>query len=108
MKGITMDRETICNAIKSVIVEVQDMSGHDCPQIEGSTRPARDIEKFNSEIWPAATAMISEKIGKNIPPEENIFYDEKTCEELTLDECVQRVIVIITKEEEEVETAATS
>lgn len=96
-----MGKNKICEAVRSVIAEVQEIGGYECPELKGSIRPAKDIEKFSSEIWPAATAMISAKIGKEIPPEENIFYDEKTCEELTLDECVDRILAIVTKEEDQ-------
>jgi len=96
-----MEPQAIGMAVKSVIAEIQAISGYDCPEIKGDTKPGKDIENFTSEIWPTASAMISAYIGKQIPAEENIFYNEKTHEELTLNECVQRIMAVVVDDDNE-------
>lgn len=90
-----MDKNTICAAVKSVIKEIQEASGYECPELKGNTKPVRDVEQFSSEIWPAAAAIISAQIGAEIPPEENIFFDDVSKDELTIDQCAEKVLRII-------------
>ncbi|WP_262695981.1 hypothetical protein [Kordiimonas aquimaris] len=99
-----MKPQALSVAVKNVIAEIQAISGYDCPEIKGDTKPGKDIQNFTSEIWPTASAMISAYIGKQIPAEENIFYNEKTHEELTLDECVQRIMAVVVENDNDSKT----
>lgn len=83
-------REAVC----AVIAEIQSISGLECPELNGQIKPARDVKDFRSEVWPFAISMIEDKTGISIPDEENLFYDEKARTPLSIDECVQKLIVI--------------
>ena len=71
-----------------------DAIGETCPNIDGSIKPAKDIKGFKSEIWPATAALIAEKLGGEIPPEENIFYDDASKQALSIDECVEKILSV--------------
>lgn len=92
-----MDEPTIRAALCEVITEIQTISGLDCPSLSGSTKPARDVKGFVSEVWPIAISMLQDKISVEIAEDENLFYDDKTRKALSIDECVQKVLPLIQK-----------
>lgn len=93
-----MDAGKIREELCAVITEVQEISGLDCPSLSGKTRPARDVKDFTSEVWPIAISMLEDRIDIEIPDDENLFYDDKTRLVLSIDQCVQKVMSLPTKQ----------
>ena len=87
-----MDAAQIRDQLFAVIAEVQEISGLECPVLNGNIRPARDVKDFTSEVWPVAIAMLEERIDIQIPEDENLFYDDKAKTALSIDQCVQKVL----------------
>ena len=86
-----MDKKQVEKALLSVISEIQENSGLECPPLTETTVPAEQVPKFDSKVWIAATTMLAGKLGANIPEDQNIFYDKKEKCALTISEIVQLV-----------------
>jgi len=93
-----MDAAAVKNSLCEVITDIQTLSGLECPPLNGGTRPARDVKDFSSEIWPIAIAMLEEKTGVAVPEDDNLFYDPKLKAVLTIDQCVERVLLLAEKQ----------
>lgn len=89
-----MDASNVRDSLCEVISEIQTISGLDCPPLSGGTTPVGGVKDFSSEIWPIAISMLEEKIGVEIPDDENLFYDAKTKVALTIDQCVEKVMML--------------
>ncbi len=94
-----MDSVEIKQNLCAVIAEIQETSGYECPPLTGATIPGRDVKEFKSEIWPYAISMLEDKTGVVVPEDENLFCDSKTKVLLSIDECVEKVMVILQKGE---------
>ena len=96
------------NIVKAKLIEVlqavQSLSGEDCPEIDGTTRPVESLPKFTSKIWPVAAGMLGIALGKSIPCEANIFVDEQSKQPLAINQTVALVLKILeTQDDEEVD-----
>jgi len=93
-----MDAAAIKNTLCKVIADIQTLSGLECPPLNGATKPARDVKDFSSEVWPVAIAMLEEKAGVAVPEDDNLFYDAESKAVLTIDQCVERVLLLAKKQ----------
>lgn len=89
-----MDPEFVKQTLIEIIQQIQTRSGLDCPDLDGGTKPHRDIPDFDSKTGIAATSKLEKKLGIGIPDDANIFANEKTETMLTLDETVALVCEI--------------
>jgi hypothetical protein len=92
---------TIKAKLMEILQTVQSLSGEVCPPLDGATRPAEELPKFTSKIWPVAAGLLAVAIGKAIPCDANIFVDEGTKKPLAIDQTVALVCKIITKLDED-------
>jgi hypothetical protein len=100
-----MDLATLKEKLIAVIGQIQADSGLECPPLTGATKPVENIPKFDSKIWPVATAILATEIGAPIPNEVNIFIDESTKLARSIDETAAFVCELL-KKQAETETAA--
>lgn len=68
-----MDPELVRQRLIEVLVTIQTMSGLECPPITDAIKPAEDLKKFNSKMWPVATGMLASSLGIPIPAKACIF-----------------------------------
>ena len=71
-----MDPGKATKVVHDVLHQIQTGQDLDCPPLDDTTRPIRDLEKFDSPMSLAATGMIGRKLGITIPPKTNIFGDK--------------------------------
>jgi hypothetical protein len=100
---MTIDATLVQSKLVETLQFIQTASGLDCPPLEGKTKPAEALPKFDSKIWPTAIGMLGASLGISIPNDVNIFCREKTCIALTIDEIVALVIDIEKANKVEVE-----
>ncbi len=81
-----MDKTLIKEQLIAILSQIQVESGLKCPPLTGSTKPIDTLPKFDSMIWPVATADLATKIGAPIPNEMNIFINETTKRPRSIDE----------------------
>jgi hypothetical protein len=86
----------------SLIDEIQDTSGLECPTLTGAIRPAESLPKFNSKVWAVATSLLADKISAAIPNDANIFFDKAAKKALSIDETVQLVCELLNVQHAEV------
>jgi len=72
-----MDASEVTYAVHQVLLQIQQRQSLGCPSLIGSTRPLRELDKFDSPISIAATGMIGRRLGIQIPSEMNLFGDSK-------------------------------
>lgn len=90
-----MDPEVVKARLKEVLATVQALSGETCPPINDDTRPAEELPKFTSKVWPVAAGMLGLALGKSIPCEANIFVADQSQVPLTINQTVELVIKIL-------------
>lgn len=83
-----MTPDLVFEKLKDVLVRIQTISGLDCPPITAELRPAADLKKFDSKIWPVAIGMLADSLGVSIPNDVNIFGKPGTSEPLSIRETV--------------------
>lgn len=90
-----MEPVIIHTALIEVLQEIQKLSDEECPEITGTTKPLEALPKFDSKIWPVAIGMIAQKLEITIANDINIFCREKSCDALTIDETVAKIIQLV-------------
>ncbi|OAO03836.1 hypothetical protein A8B75_09810 [Sphingomonadales bacterium EhC05] len=95
-----MNANDVKNKLIEVLQEVQALSGEDCPDLDGDTKPTEELREFTSKIFPTATGLLGEAIGEDIPCEENIFIDDETRQPLTINQTAELVCKILADEKE--------
>ena len=90
-----MNPEQVHEKLVEVLVEIQTDSGLEIPDIVGNLRPANDLPEFDSLIWPAATGMLAERLGIEIPNNENLFVSADGRHWRSIDEIVARVVELV-------------
>ena len=90
----------------AVLRQIQSDSGLGCPTLTGSTRPVDSLPQFDSMTWPVATTILESETGVPIPADVNIFIDETTDIPRSIDEIVNFVFDLATKQNETERTAA--
>ncbi len=101
-----MDPDLVRTCLVKVLAEIQTLSGEECPPITGATKPATDLPRFNSKMWPVGTGMLASELGVTIPAEVCIFRKQGTTEALAVDEIVPMVCRILEKQAELKKVAA--
>lgn len=91
-----MTTEEVRAAVTQAIVEVQELGGHACPDIDVSLRPIGQLEGFDSLISIEATVIVETKLGCNLGTE-SIFISEDGGKCLSIHEVVERVICVAAK-----------
>jgi hypothetical protein len=86
-----MTHDEVKQALVKVLTTVQTNSGLPCPQLDGSLRPAEQLEKFNSKVWPAAIGMLSAELNFEIDDDINIFASKDGTLAYTIDEVTDLV-----------------
>ena len=95
-----MDPATLKQKLIAVLGQIQADSGLECPPLTGATKPADNIQKFDSKVWPVATTILSTEIGAPIPNDVNIFIDDKTKLPRSIDEAAAFVCELLKKQTE--------
>jgi hypothetical protein len=83
-----MDPQAVKSALIAVLKRVQERRGLPCPPLKGDTVPAKELEKFTSKIWPAATTWLAREMNIIIPKDVHIFGVKKGAAPLTIDQAV--------------------
>jgi len=83
-----MDSAVLKEKLFAVIAQIQADSRLECPPLTGTIKPADQIPKFDSKVWPIATTILSIEIGAPIPNDVNIFVDETTKLSRSIDQTV--------------------
>ena len=71
-----MDPATAKKVVHEVLKQIQAGQKLDCPPLNDTTRPIRDLARFDSPMSLAATGMVARELGITIPPKTNIFGDK--------------------------------
>jgi hypothetical protein len=86
-----MNPEAVKNALIVVLKRVQERRGLPCPPLKGGTIPVKELEKFTSKIWPAATTWLARELNIIIPKNIHIFGVKKGAAPLSIDQAVEVV-----------------
>ncbi len=89
-----MNPEFVKQKLIEIIQQIQTKSALDCPPLDGTIKPHRDVPEFDSKIGIAATSKLEKELDIGIPDDANIFANETTETMLTLDETVGLVCEI--------------
>lgn len=89
-----MDPKIVEQALKDVVVDIQNNSGLDCPPLSGETKPADEVPKFDSKVWIAATTLVADKLNIDIPDDQNIFVNADTKKPMNISEIAQFICKI--------------
>lgn len=81
-----MDIGAIRQALIEVIEMIQATTFQKPVPLTGQTRPIKDLPGFNSKVWPVAISILSRKLAIPIPPHLNIFADQISKKNLSIDE----------------------
>jgi hypothetical protein len=86
-----MEAVTVKEALIRVLQRVQERRGLNCPPLRGDSVPVKELEKFTSKIWPAATTWLARELDVRIPKNVHIFGVKKGIAPLTIDQAVALV-----------------
>lgn len=78
-----------------VLQEIQSDSGYEETPISGIACPMSDLKGFDSLLCIEAIVMLSDKLGMEIPNDNNIFLSKDGQRWLTIDESVSVVCEIL-------------
>ena len=81
-----MTHEEVKQKLVKVLTTVQTNSGLPCPTLDGSLKPAEQLEKFDSKVWPAVIGMLSAELDYEIDDDINIFASKDGTVAHTIDE----------------------
>lgn len=86
-----MDPQSVKLALITVLQRVQERRGLPCPVLQGTTIPAKELEKFTSKIWPAVTTWLASEMDIVIPKNVHIFGVKRGAPPLTINQAVELV-----------------
>ena len=86
-----MQAAAVKEALIRVLQRVQGRRGLECPLLRGDSVPVKDLEKFTSKVWPAATTWLAKELGVRIPRNVHIFGVKKGAPPLSIDQAVALV-----------------
>lgn len=86
-----MTREEVKDKLVNVLMTIQTNSGLPCPPLDGSLKPAEQLEKFNSKVWPAAIGMLAAELNYEVDDDINIFASKDGTVAYTIDEVADMV-----------------
>lgn len=90
-----MDPTDVQKHLVDVLTMIQAISHEACPELGPTVRPAEELPKFNSKVWPVAAGLLGAALGRDIPPEVNIFVDDVTKQALTIAQTVALVCALV-------------
>ena len=90
-----METGLIRSALIDVLQHIQVTSELECPLLNGASKPIEELPKFDSKIWPVAVGILGVKLGITIASDVNIFRQDDSCNALTIDEIVEKVVKLI-------------
>lgn len=90
-----MDPTTVQKHLMDVLTTIQAISQEACPALDPTVRPAEELPKFNSKVWPVAAGLLGAALGREIPPEVNLFVDDDTKQALTIAQTTELVCKLI-------------
>ena len=73
-------------ALQAVLEEIQSRSGLNCPPLDDTSVPPKDLPKFDSTVWPVATTLVARRLGVFIPHDVHIFGGENGVPLLTINQ----------------------
>lgn len=68
-----MDEHIVAKELIRILAKYQEAAGRAVPAITLETRPAKDLEDFDSKEWPAVLALLEEELAILIPEDSEIF-----------------------------------
>ncbi len=71
-----MTLQQAIDAVIDAIVEIQEMSGRECPGITGKTIPIGDVPGFDSLNGLEATILIDQRLGIETPNDARLFTND--------------------------------
>jgi hypothetical protein len=92
---VQMDAALVQTTLVEVLQNIQATSELECPPLGGATKPIEELPKFDSKIWPVAIGMLGAKLGISIANDVNIFRQDDSSIELTIDEIVAKVVALV-------------
>lgn len=101
-----MDPTDVQKHLMDVLTTIQAISQEACPVLDPTVRPAEQLPKFNSKVWPVAAGMLGAALGKDIPPEINLFVDDVTKQALTIAQTVALVCALVKEADAQAAAAA--
>lgn len=90
-----MDSNFVRPKLFEVLMTIQSLRRLDCPALTGDIKPADDLPKFDSKLWPVAVGMLATAIGVPLPNDANIFKAGRRT--LTIDEATAIVCRLVEK-----------
>lgn len=90
-----MTREDVRQKLVQVLTTIQANSGLPCPRLDGLLKPAEQLEKFDSKVWPAAIGMLSAELDYEIDDDINIFASKDGTVAYTIDEVAEMVCKLV-------------
>ena len=95
-----MTKDEVRGVLVKVLEIIQVNSGLPCPKLEKTLRPAKDLEKFDSKVWPVAIGMLSAELKIKIDDNINIFASKDGTVAYTIDEVTNLVCEVAEYERE--------
>lgn len=86
-----MNQQHVETALIGVIQDIQAASGLECPPLDGTIVPTKQVPEFDSKVWVAATTMLATKLEVTIPDDQNIFVDDDSKSQLDLSAIAAKV-----------------
>lgn len=90
-----MDRDTVIGKVIDAVEHVQKSSGRAAAGVGSETRPFRDIEGFDSLCGIAATVLLSNSLGIELP--DSVFVAEDGSSSLSVAEIAENVSEYVTR-----------
>ena len=90
-----MDQNRIRTELISVLESIQCDSGYARVTITGSTCPLRDLEGFDSKIWPYAIGMLAKLLKVKIEDDKNIYLSPDGRRKLSIDESAKMIAELL-------------
>jgi hypothetical protein len=92
---VSMETEVVKEKLIEVLKSIQSDSGYESDSINESTCPLKDLEGFDSKVWPYAIEELATELGVEIPNNVNIYVSKDGKHHLTINESASKVCEII-------------
>lgn len=88
---MAITEDTVTQKLIEVLRGIQSDSGFEDGVVTGSTCPLRDLEGFDSLVWPYSIGELADELGEEIPNDVNIFVSKDGRRKLTVEETARAV-----------------
>lgn len=92
-----MKKTEVVNAVIDVLKSVQEISGRDVGEIVGATCPIGDLDGFDSLSGVEASALLSDRIGFELPGV-NAFVNEEGTKALSVNQIADAICKVTGEE----------